>query len=113
MTNTETGAPDPCVFERMLRERRAYLASKLMVFEASLDQEPNKDVEDRAVERENDEVIEELGATGLEELKQIDAALKRMESQTYGNCLSCGEQISPERLTVIPHASVCQVCMRS
>ncbi|MEM7238597.1 MAG: TraR/DksA C4-type zinc finger protein [Pseudomonadota bacterium] len=105
--------PDTARFEAMLRDRRAYLAGKLQVFEASLDQEPNKDAEDRATERENDEVIEGLGNSGLEEIRQIDAALRRIQGGTYGLCATCEEPIGESRLSLVPHAVTCRACMPS
>ncbi|MBY8976206.1 TraR/DksA family transcriptional regulator [Rhodobacteraceae bacterium NNCM2] len=95
----------------MLTDRRAQLAEKLQIYESSLDQEPNKDSEERATERENDEVIEGLGMSGMDEIRQIDAALRRIEKGTYGTCLKCGEDIGPERLTIVPHATLCRACI--
>lgn len=45
-------------------------------------------------------------------LTDITAALDRLEAGTYGQCVRCGEQIAPERLDVIPHASACITCLR-
>jgi len=95
-------------YAAILRERRQYLNAKLHKYEASLDREPPKDFEDRATERENDEVIEGLGNSGLMELRRIDAALKRIEDGSYGICPECGEDISPERLEVVPTAALCR-----
>ena len=43
-------------------------------------------------------------------LAEIDAALRRMEDGCYGLCVSCGGQISAERLTVLPMAPLCMNC---
>jgi RNA polymerase-binding protein DksA len=43
-------------------------------------------------------------------LYKIDSALKRIENNTYGNCLICGGKISPERLDAIPYADLCLDC---
>ena len=63
-------------FERQLRERKAYLEGALDRFERALEAPPNPDAEDRATEREGDEVLEGLGSSGLAELRQIDAAAR-------------------------------------
>lgn len=97
-------------FATVLQERRAYLNSKLHIYENSLDREPPKDFEDRATERENDEVIEGLGNSGLVEIRQIDAALCRIQNGTYGTCVKCGAKISPERLVAVPTAALCRNC---
>ena len=44
------------------------------------------------------------------ELQKIDAALRRIEQQDYGYCLSCGELISPRRLDVDPATPLCIDC---
>jgi len=43
-------------------------------------------------------------------LYHIDEALRRVRNNTYGNCIECGQPISPERLTAVPHARMCIKC---
>jgi len=43
-------------------------------------------------------------------LKDIDAALDRMEKGTYGVCKYCGQTIGEKRLKVRPVASACVPC---
>ena len=45
-----------------------------------------------------------------EGLRQITAALARIESGDYGYCLGCDELISTARLEVDPAASLCIQC---
>ena len=44
------------------------------------------------------------------EVVRIDAALKRIEQDEYGYCLSCGEKIAVKRLALDPTAAVCVTC---
>jgi len=44
------------------------------------------------------------------ELKRIAAALRRIESEDYGYCLECDEDITPARLEVDPAATLCIGC---
>ena len=44
------------------------------------------------------------------ELRNISAALKRIEDEEYGYCLECGEDIGIKRLDVDPATSLCIVC---
>lgn len=44
------------------------------------------------------------------ELSRIDAALRRIDQDEYGDCLKCGEEIAPERLRVDPAAAFCVDC---
>jgi RNA polymerase-binding transcription factor DksA len=43
-------------------------------------------------------------------LKDIDAALARLDAGTYGRCEVCGEPIAPARLTARPEARTCVAC---
>jgi len=43
-------------------------------------------------------------------LYHIDAALDRIEDGTYGICEICQEEISKDRLDVLPHARFCITC---
>lgn len=40
-------------------------------------------------------------------VSQIEEALARIEAGTYGLCDTCGEEIEPERLEVLPYATLC------
>ena len=102
--------PDYKRFEKMLREREAYLAQTLERVEHELIQPASKDDEERATEREGDEVLESLGSASAAELRAVRAALKRIEDGTYGECANCGEEIAEKRLEIIPHAARCAKC---
>ena len=93
-----------------LEDRKAELMRLLNKFEHALDREMPKDWEDRATEREDDEVIEELGHHGLAELRQIEAALARMADGTYGECVRCGNDIAQARLLALPATPLCIRC---
>jgi len=43
----------------------------------------------------------------LDELRQTEAALARLEGGEYGVCAVCGNPIEPERLELIPEAVRC------
>jgi DnaK suppressor protein len=53
-----------------------------------------------------------LGENSEEVLSQIDAALQRIEDETFGTCTNCGKEIPLERLEVSPWASLCIDCKR-
>lgn len=92
-------------YKRILEDRQAELEKRLRKIEDDLDTTPNPDFSDRATERENDEVLEEIGQTGLDELRQIRAALKRIEDGTFGICVNTGDPIPEERLDAVPYAA--------
>lgn len=103
-------APDLARFRNLLTERLALLEGRLNEFEHELDQPHSADDEERATEREGDEVMESLGQSGLLEIEQIKAALERFDKETFGVCAGCGEAISMQRLETIPHAARCRHC---
>ncbi|MBI1235609.1 MAG: TraR/DksA family transcriptional regulator [Alphaproteobacteria bacterium] len=43
-------------------------------------------------------------------IRQIDAALKRLDDGEYGWCVECGEEIAPKRLDSDPAAPRCSAC---
>lgn len=46
----------------------------------------------------------------IDELAQVEFALKRLDAGTYGNCLDCNEPIPLERLRVQPATQRCAIC---
>jgi len=46
-------------------------------------------------------------------IKEIDDALDRIKTNTYGICESCGGEIDPGRLEIIPYARNCIKCESS
>jgi len=99
------------IYKKRLLARKAELDARLHKIEDQLDDTPNPDAEERAVEREDDEMLEGLGNAGLKELEKIDNALSRMENGTFGICANCGEEISDARLDIVAYATKCRHCM--
>ena len=99
-------------YEKLLREHREELRQRLNEIETELDRPSDPDAEERATEREGDEVLEGVGQAGLNEIRAIDAALERIAQGTYGICVTCGEYISEERLNAVPYATKCRYCAR-
>ncbi len=71
-------------------------------------------------EEDNAEEVEEYTANiGITEtleknLKEVEAALARIEEGTYGVCKNCpGEEIPLERLEAYPAASTCIKCKKN
>jgi DnaK suppressor protein len=46
------------------------------------------------------------------QLRLVDEALARIDAGTYGTCVRCGREISPERLEALPWAAHCIDCQR-
>lgn len=49
----------------------------------------------------------------VQEVRDIDAALRRITAGTYGKCVDCGGQIDPARLEAYSTAKRCLACQRT
>jgi DnaK suppressor protein len=70
------------------------------------------DFADQATQRENDEVLAQIGDSAAIEIAQIRHALARLERGEYRNCAQCGEEIAAERLRVVPYTDRCTSCAK-
>jgi RNA polymerase-binding transcription factor DksA len=118
---TENYGPDFLDHQRQLlleeRDRQRHLAERLQADVAELTAErgmSDTDVEDgfgegagMVVDRDRDQALHAVARAALDD---IEAALARVESGTYGRCTSCGEQIPSARLEAVPAATVCVAC---
>ena len=96
-----------------LEERLTQLMQRLHKVEGARRRERNPldpDWQEQAITRQNDEVLDGLDAEGQQELKRIRAALSRLDSGTYGTCMTCDEPIAPARLDALPYAVQCIAC---
>jgi RNA polymerase-binding transcription factor DksA len=106
--------------QKLLEEKEA-LEKELTAF-ASKDKEmkgnwdaryPNR--ENGTMEEEADEAQEYDTLVSLEhslelKLKDVNAALAKMEGGTYGICEKCGKEIEEKRLKAYPEAKLCMSC---
>jgi RNA polymerase-binding transcription factor DksA len=93
-----------------LQARLDDLTQRLASIETELDTHDSKDWEELASERESDEVLEGMGNSGKQEIRMIEAALKRIEAGEYGFCVTCGAKIEQARLDVLPYTPFCSKC---
>ncbi len=100
---------------KMLEDRRRELLNEVQGRMRDVRMEGNKerDVLDQGESSEVDiqEDIEfALIQMKSETLNKIDAALRRLEDGTYGDCFECGDQITEARLRALPFAVRCKDC---
>lgn len=100
----------------LLEERRRVTAAianlRLENAGAQIEEVPETGLADTAtvtVDREVDYSLEEHSA---QVLRDIDAALERIQAGTYGRCERCGNPIGEERLEARPYATLCIACKR-
>jgi DnaK suppressor protein len=46
-------------------------------------------------------------------LREIRAALERIDNGSFGICLNCEEEIAPKRLAAVPWTALCIVCQEA
>ena len=109
------------VDERLREERdevRARLASMTSdlqsLFAASQDSnaDDEHDPEGQTIAYERSQLSSLIGAA-QDQLAQIDAAMARLHSGSYGLCEVCGEPIAPARLEARPTARTCVAHVQS
>ncbi len=107
MTKTELSA-----FRRALRSRQTELGNRNGSREA-LAIETSPDELDR-IQHASDR---DFALSNLERnshrLREVRAALRRVDADTFGICIGCEESINPKRLAAVPWASYCIVCQEA
>ena len=88
---------DVARYAALLRDRRGEQLTRL----AHLARQDPDAVDDHA------EIAERLAR---EELSEVESALARLETGTYGRCEACGDAVPPLRLEAIPHVRTCVAC---
>ncbi|PIE07375.1 MAG: dimethylmenaquinone methyltransferase [Rhodobacterales bacterium] len=101
---------DTARYRDLLEKRLSELHERLHEIDEALDSHQSRDWEELATEREGDEVLERMGSSGQVEIARIKAALDRMAEGEFGYCVSCGEEIAPERLDLVPYTPFCRNC---
>ncbi len=69
-----------------------------------------RDWEDIGQMTYTEELLDNLSQIEINTLKEIDLALRKIESGAYGICENCGAEISLERLKAIPWTRYCASC---
>lgn len=99
--------------EHVLKDRRATWSERLDKISGDRRRKNgplDPDFAEQATQRENDETLDALDERGRRELAAIDAALDRIRSGRYGECVRCGEEIPVARLRAQPEAIDCVRC---
>lgn len=101
---------DTAEIKAQIETQIAELRARLEAVETALDEPTNADLNDQAIELEDDEVLEAVGRVSQKELVLLQQALDRIEKGTYGMCHKCDEEISLARLKAVPFATLCRNC---
>lgn len=96
-----------------LTEQLVQLERRVSRIDSDLRRESNeldRDFEEQATVRQNDEVLDGLEREGREQIALVRAALDKIDAGTYGVCAKCGGEIAEERLEALPQAIHCIHC---
>jgi DnaK suppressor protein len=86
------------------------LATESEEFNELIEDKDPKDLADIASEDIDRNILDALSKQELKTLRLIEAAVTRMQSGHYGQCMKCGDKIPRERLEAIPYATLCIKC---
>ena len=95
-----------------LEKKKAELTVRLERITQNLRRGYHPDSKERAKELEDSEVVDALGNEARAEIRNISAALQRMDAGEYGICVECGTDIDNGRIRAHPYAKLCIECAR-
>jgi DnaK suppressor protein len=107
MTKTELNR-----FRTTLESRRDELASGGLNREALAINSSPEDL-DRIQHASDRDLAMRILERSSSRLREVQAALSRIDAGTFGVCIDCEEDISAKRLAAVPWASYCIVCQET
>jgi len=108
-------------FKKLISKKKEELFAELGYLESSSMSTTSKDqagdlssysfhMADQGTDTMDREMAFTLASREGRYLHHLNEALDRIENGTYGNCRTCGLEISKERLEAVPHATQCINC---
>jgi DnaK suppressor protein len=74
------------------------------------DVESAQDIADRAAQSYTKEFLFHQSNNERQLLQMVESALSRIQEGTFGQCISCGEEINAKRLDAVPWTRHCIEC---
>ena len=102
-------------FKKLLLAKHEQLADgvgRSVVYGKDQDDDAIKDLGDQANTAYTREFFFELGNGNHRLLRDVIAALQKIDNGSFGDCERCGESIAEKRLEVLPFARHCIGCQR-
>ncbi len=100
-------------FRKVLEERRAALEERTERAAGEGREtvtQGGEDYVDDAVTQYAREFLLSLSDLERKQLQLVEDALERIDDGTYGECITCGENVSEVRLKAVPWAATCVKC---
>src|SRR5512135_2924758 len=100
-------------FKKKLEERQHQLRRNVSRTEQdgrASDLDTAQDIADRAASSYNKEFLFHQSNSERQLLQMVQGALSRIREGTFGQCISCGNEINPKRLDAVPWTRHCIAC---
>jgi len=100
-------------FKKKLEERQQELRRVVSRTEQDgrdADSEVAQDIADKAANSYNKEFLFHQSNSERQILQMVESALDRIRQGTFGQCISCGEDINTKRLEAVPWTRYCIAC---
>ena len=101
------------VFKKRLEDRQRelrYAMNRTAQDGRDADLESAQDIADRAANSYNKEFLFSQSNNERQLLQMVDSALSRIREGSFGQCISCGEEINSKRLEAVPWTRHCIEC---
>ena len=102
-------------FKKQLLEKQRQLTDevgKTALYGKDQEDDSIKDLGDQANNAYSREFFFELGNGSHRLLRDVVAALQKIDTGSFGECERCGESIAEKRLEALPFARYCIDCQR-
>src|SRR3954468_4420441 len=100
-------------FKKRLETRQVELRRTVTRIEQdgrTADDEATQDIADRAASSYNKEFLFHQSNNDRQLLAMVEGALDRIRVGTFGQCISCAEEINSKRLEAVPWTRFCIAC---
>ncbi len=100
-------------FKKRLEDRQRELRTNVSRNEQdgrTADLDTAQDIADRASSSYQKEFLFHQSSSERQLLQMVEAALSRIREGTFGECISCGNEINSKRLEAVPWTRYCIAC---
>jgi RNA polymerase-binding transcription factor len=100
-------------FKKRLEERQQALRKTVSRTEEdgrTADQDSAQDIADRAANSYTKEFLFAQSNNERQLLQMVETALSRIREGSFGDCISCGNEINAKRLEAVPWTRYCIEC---
>lgn len=100
-------------FKKRLEDRQRELRQNVSRAEQdgrAADLDTAQDIADRASSSYQKEFLFHQSSSERQTLQMVENALSRIREGTFGECISCGNEINPKRLEAVPWTRYCIDC---